>query len=228
VIVDLVDAVFRQSQATGRARLVLLALAHSASHENWTKYRQADAWTSQPRLAEMCGITGKDATREVRRHLEALAELGEIRWTGEVKGRGSKVWELLIDPDNPDVCVRGSDPEPRTYMSRWTGGASAGTPDKSASTPDKSTPNPDARVRSPRTHVSEEQGVKGKLEPGEEEQAPASTARGAGDGEAEEVEQGDRHTLDGMRLLLHSRNTGPKLRNELEAEIAELEAEAVR
>jgi SOS-response transcriptional repressor LexA len=98
VSVDLVDAVFRQSQATGRTRLVLLALAHSASHENWTEYRQAEAWTFQPRLAEMCGITGKDATREVRRHLEALAELGEIRWTGEVNGRGSKVWELLLDP----------------------------------------------------------------------------------------------------------------------------------
>lgn len=54
--VDLVDAVFRQSQATGRPRLVLPAHAHSASHEKSIRYRQAEAWPSQARLAEMCGM----------------------------------------------------------------------------------------------------------------------------------------------------------------------------
>jgi hypothetical protein len=217
----LVTEVFRQSRSTGRARLVLLALAHCASHEAFERYGDQLAWPSRTTLAHMAGIPDSPKgpnVAQVHRELRRLEELGEIAWSGETKGKGAKVYEILLDVD-------AATPTRDTQTSRVA--ASHTTPrDDSASTRDDSELTRDTQMsRGGDTWVSHEPEGTGNLEQ-EEEQARAD-ARGGGR-ESEEEDRGDRHTLDGMRRRLRSRQTTQKERNELAVEIAELETEAVR
>lgn len=174
---DLVTAVYRHSLATGRARAVLLAMAHLASHERFTRYGEALAYPIYSTLAEM----GRCSPKTVERAVQELVELGEIRWTGETKGQGARVYEIVLaDDGTPDTVVGAIDASGDTFVggssqnlesadtvvggSSPKGEADAPTSDSSDRTPDISGPTPDTVVGGPPTPVSDDRGRMEKLE----------------------------------------------------------------
>jgi DNA-binding transcriptional MocR family regulator len=95
-------AVWKHSEATGNARLVLLALADHVNEQRVQVGDPWEAWPSQNTLARICNCSRSS----VKRALEELRELGEIEDTGERKLRGTVVYEILPDL-LPDMAHSG-------------------------------------------------------------------------------------------------------------------------
>jgi hypothetical protein len=117
----LVGEVLEKSRARWTARLVQIVLAERVNEKRVEVGEPPLAWPSQADIAKRAG--GIDA-RTVRRHLAELERLGEIEDTGQRKGRGVKVWEVVpggrTQVSRVDTEARGEraetaeTPEPRT------------------------------------------------------------------------------------------------------------------
>lgn len=109
--VTLWKSILLHSRARGEARCVLQALAFHASQEKVTRYGDTTAHPSRETLAREAGIPdspkGPNVT-QVTRKLRELEDLGEIQWTGETKGRGAKVYEILLPIEAEPVTPKES------------------------------------------------------------------------------------------------------------------------
>lgn len=103
----LVGEVLASSKASPTARLVLIILAEAVNDKRLDAGLPAEAWLSQGKIAQRAGLSD----RQVRRRLAELKELGEIEDTGQRKGRGAVVWEIVPVGRTPasgvDTSVRG-------------------------------------------------------------------------------------------------------------------------
>jgi hypothetical protein len=92
----------------GAAELsTLLALAAHVNQKDTERGWEWLAWPSQALLAGELGLSD----RQLRRKLTCLKEVGDIRETGEIKGRGIKVFEITLRPRSEDVSsVDEADP----------------------------------------------------------------------------------------------------------------------
>jgi len=104
-----VKAVLDHSQAKGAVRLVALVYADAVKEKDVKLGRPWTAWPSQRRVAERAVI----AERTVRHALAELCALGEMRRTGELKGRGAVVYDLLPNAPEREVdpamgCLSGN------------------------------------------------------------------------------------------------------------------------
>lgn len=103
-----VKAVLDHSQAKGAARLVALVYAEAVNEGDVRAGRPWLAWLSQRRAAERANVT----ERMVRFALTQLCEAGEMRRTGELRGRGTVVYDLLPGVHDEVTGCRSGNPLP--------------------------------------------------------------------------------------------------------------------
>jgi hypothetical protein len=230
VSADLVTAVYRHSRATGRARAVLLAMAHLVSHERLSRYGEALAWPSYSTLAEMCLCSRKTAERATHQ----LVELGEIRWTGETKGQGARVYKIVLTDDtvvaaidaSGDTLDVGSSKNEDTHVTVDVGSSPMGDADPpthviSDRTDDISGRTHVTRDVGPTTPLSHDRGRMEKLERDiEQARAPRGARRPVA------PPAGDADLIAYARNRLGPPRESAKERNQREAEERELQTEA--
>lgn len=93
------EKVFEHSNAKGATLLVALVYAEAVKQKDVDEGRRWLAWPSQRRVAKRAKIS----ERMVRFALAKLCAEGEMRRTGELKGRGAVVYEWLAGaPERQD------------------------------------------------------------------------------------------------------------------------------
>lgn len=133
--VEVMSRVFADSKSKGAARLVLLALADEGSSTGEvTAYRRSQSW-----IGRKCNLD----PRSVRRAIDDLVQLGELRVLAEGQGRQSSNYQItLTSPDTTSSLDRTPRP---------------GSPDTTSSPSSRSSPTTPVNPCPPAADVTVEE-----------------------------------------------------------------------